>query len=302
MKYYTINEETARCAKNAISFSDYRPGSATMEYKQYVDKAVQIAESQKTRVDHIYHEKIDRLLDTYARKMAENMNNGNSITARVPSVMIAGPANFPVRKKEKQNAASDKNMQEWRDIQGLLDKIRSTGMGSISADDQNAVQKLQSKLAGLEQSQETMKAVNAYFQKHKTLDGCHNLSVEQIQKLTADMQDRWYGRVATKPYEAYKLQNNNAEINRLKNRIEDLSNRNERNYTGWKFDGGKVEANGQKNRLQIFFDDKPDIDIRTKLKSNGFRWSPNAEAWQRQLTKNAIYTAKHIDFLKPDIK
>ena len=78
------------------------------------------------------------------------MNNGYSITARVPSILIAGPSNFPIRRKEKQNAASDRNMQEWRDIQGLLDKIRSTGMGGISADDRNAVQKLQSKLAGLE--------------------------------------------------------------------------------------------------------------------------------------------------------
>ncbi len=51
----------------------------------------------------MYHEKIDHLLDTYARKLAENMNQGFAIDARVPSVMIAGPANFPVGKKEKQN-------------------------------------------------------------------------------------------------------------------------------------------------------------------------------------------------------
>ncbi len=81
----------------------------------------------------MYHEKIDHLLDTYARKLAENMNQGFAIDARVPSVMIAGPANFPVGKKEKQNRARDSNMEEWRYIQGLLDKIRSTGMGGISA-------------------------------------------------------------------------------------------------------------------------------------------------------------------------
>ena len=61
-------------------------------------------------------------------------------------------------------------MAEWRQIQGLLDKIRGTGRGGISADDPEAVQKLKSKLAGLEQEQERMKAVNAYYRKHKTLD------------------------------------------------------------------------------------------------------------------------------------
>ena len=104
------------------SFSDYKEGSATAEYRAMVDKAAAIAEKQKSRVDPMYHEKIDHLLDTYARKMAENMNQGFAIDARVPSVLIAGPSNFPVGKKEKQNRARDSNMEEWRHIQGLLDQ------------------------------------------------------------------------------------------------------------------------------------------------------------------------------------
>jgi len=303
VKYYPINEGAARRAKEAISFSDYRTGSATAEYRQYVDEAVKIAERQKARVDPMYHDKIDGLLDTYARKLAANMNNGYSITARVPSVLIAGPSNFPVRKKEKQNAASDRNMQEWRDIQGLLDKIRSTGMGGISADDPNAVSKLETKLAGLEKSQENMKAANAYYRKHKTLDGCPVLSAEQIQKLTAGMANRWYGRAATQPFEAYSLQNNNAEINRLKKRIEGLKKHEVLNHAGWKFDGGKVEANKEDNRLQVFFDEKPDAATREELKRNGFRWSPKATpeagAWQRQLNYNAYYAANDVKSIQP---
>ena len=53
--------------------------------------------------------------------------------------MIAGPANFRWEREEKQNRARDSNMEEWRYIQGLLDKIRSTGMGGISADNPAAV-------------------------------------------------------------------------------------------------------------------------------------------------------------------
>ena len=71
----------------------------------------------------MYHEKIDHLLDTYARKLAENMNQGFAIDARVPSVMIAGPANFPVGKKEKQNRARDSNMEEWRYIHIFKQKV-----------------------------------------------------------------------------------------------------------------------------------------------------------------------------------
>ena len=99
VKYYEINEDAARRAKEMNSFYEYKTGSATAEYQTMVDKAVEIAESQKALVDPMYHEKIDSLLDTYARKLAQNMNSGYAIDARVPSVMIAGPANFPVRQK-----------------------------------------------------------------------------------------------------------------------------------------------------------------------------------------------------------
>ncbi len=292
--YYTINEAAARRAKEMNSYSDYRQGSATAEYRQYVDEAVQLAERQKARVDPMYHEKIDSLLDTYARKLAANMNKGYEIDARVPSILIAGGSNFPTRKKEKQNAARDTNYREWQEIQGLLDKIRSTGMGGISADDPQAVQKLEKKLAGLEKSQETMKAVNAYYRKHKTLDGCPHISPEQGRKLIAGMA--YYDRA---PYPAWALSNNNAEIRRVKERIKSLTQQKETGFIGWEFDGGSVEANTQDNRLQIFFDEKPDAAVREELKSNGFRWSPKAEAWQRQLNSNAYFAANYVKSIQP---
>lgn len=297
VRYYPINEGAARRAKEAMSFSDYRPGSATAEYRHYVDQAVEIAERQKKRVEPEYHEKIDSLLDTYARKLAENMNKGYEITARVPSVLIAGPSNFPVRAKEKQNAASDRNMEEFQYIQGLLDKIRSTGMGGISADDPQAVSKLEKKLEKLEASQELMKAVNAYYRKHGTLDGCPHLIERCIENLKADMASGWH--YEKKPFQSWQLSNNNAEIRRLKGRIEELTRQKEAAYVGWEFDGGTVEINRVANRLQIFFEGKPDAAVRDELKSNGFRWSPKAGAWQRQLNDTTIRVADRIKCIQP---
>ena len=295
--YYPINEDAARRAKEAMSFDSYKPGRATAEYRHYVDKAVELAARQKRRVDPSFHAKIDGLLDAYARKLAANMNHGYEIAARVPSIMIAGGSNFPVRKKQKQLAADEKNMQEFSEIQGLLSKIRSTGMGGISADDPNAISKLQSKLAKREALQETMKAVNAYYRKHKTVDGCPHLTPEQIEKMKASMSGDW--RANPKPFESYQLSNNNAEIRRLKERIAALTRQREIGYVGWEFDGGKVEANAADNRLQIFFDGKPEADTREKLKEYGFRWSPSAGAWQRQLNDNAIRAADYLACIAP---
>ena len=295
--YYSINEGAARRAKEMNSYSDYKPGSATAEYRHYVDNAFEIAQAQKKRVDPMYHEKIDSLLDTYARKLAANMNHSFAIDARVPSMLIAGGSNFPVRQKEKQNAARDSNMQEWQYIQGLLDKIRSTGMGGIRQDDPQAIPKLEKKLAGLEKAQETMKAVNAYYRKHGTLDGCPHLSPENLEKLKAAMVSGWH--YEKKPFQSWELSNNNAEIRRIRQRIDSLTRARETVYVGWEFEGGHVEANREQSRLQVFFEDKPDADARQQLKEHGFRWAPSVGAWQRLLNGNAYYAADRISSIQP---
>lgn len=300
MSYHTINEEAARRANDMNSFRDYKAGSATAEYRRMVDAATELAERQKQRVDPMYHEKIDRLLEIYCRKLAENMNASYSIEARCPSILISGGGNFPVRKKEKQNAARDRNLEEWNYIQGLLDKIRSVGTGGISSDDPQAVEKLEAKLATLEKHQEMMKAANAAIRMKDPAKGDAKLAElgytpEDIAKLRAP---DFCGRIG---YPAYELQNNNANIRRIRGRIAELKKRTENTPEGWEFDGGRVVVNTAENRLQIIFDGKPDADIRTELKGEGFRWAPSQGAWQRQLTDNAMRAARRLKCIAPQV-
>lgn len=300
MSYYTINEEAARRANDMNSFRDYKAGSATAEYRRMVDAATELAERQKQRVDPMYHEKIDRLLEIYCRKLAENMNASYSIEARCPSILISGGGNFPVRKKEKQNAARDRNLEEWNYIQGLLDKIRSVGTGGISSDDPQAVEKLEAKLAALEKHQEMMKAANAAIRMKDPAKGDAKLAElgytpEDIAKLRAP---DFCGRIG---YPAYELQNNNANIRRIRGRIAELKKRTESTPEGWEFDGGRVVVNTAENRLQIIFDGKPNADVRTELKGEGFRWAPSQGAWQRQLTDNAMRAARRLKCIAPQV-
>lgn len=300
MSYHTINEEAARRANDMNSFRDYKAGSATAEYRRMVDAATELAERQKQRVDPMYHEKIDRLLEIYCRKLAENMNASYSIEARCPSILISGGGNFPVRKKERQNAARDRNLEEWNYIQGLLDKIRSVGTGGISSDDPQAVEKLEAKLAALEKHQELMKAANVAIHMKDPTEGDAKLAElgytpEDIAKLR---EPDFCGRIG---YPAYLLQNNNANIRRIRGRIEELKKRTENTPEGWEFDGGRVVVNTTENRLQIIFDGKPDADIRTELKGEGFRWAPSQGAWQRQLTDNAMRAARRLKCIAPQV-
>ena len=295
-KYYEIDEAAARRAKEANSFYSYVEGSATAAYRREVDRAAEIAERQKSRVSSEYHDRIDGLLDAYARRLAANYNHRYSIDARVPSVMVAGPAKFPVKAKEKQNAARDSNMAEYQEIQSLLDKITSCGMGGVMSDDPAALDKLRAKLKKLEDLQAKMKAVNAYYRKHKTLEGCPDLTTGEIQAISAEMKNSWRSNPA--PFEAYELTNNNATIKRTRERVAALEAEAARAVAGGTEDyegkGYTLRENTDICRIQFIFDGKPDDDVRSLLKSHGFKWSPREGAWQRLLNDNARSAAARI--------
>jgi len=61
-----------------------------------------------------------------------------------------------------------------------------------------------------------------------------------------------------------------------------------------KFNGGELLVNVELNRVQIIFYSIPSPEIRTELKSCGFKWARSQGAWQRQRTTNAINTAKRF--------
>lgn len=168
----------------------------------------------------------------------------------------------------------------------------------IKGDDPQAVEKLQAKLETYEKKQAYMKDVNAYFRKHDTCRGYPGMSDEQAAKIdeavfTGQSWDR-------QPFSSYHLKNNNAEIRRIKNRIEELTRKQEIGFVGWEFPGGTAEINTDIDRLQLFFDEKPDEEKRYYLKLNGFKWAPSEGAWQRQLNENAIAAASRMKFLYPE--
>ena len=296
---YPINEDVAKRAKEMNSYDDYKPGSATATYRSYVAEAEALADKCKAETDPMYHDKIDYLLDKYCRLMARNINQANEIDARCPSIMVAGGGNFPVRKKEKQNAARERNAEDYRRVQGILDQMRGVGRAGIRSDDPQAIEKLKAKLKGLERDQAMMKAANAAIRLKDRAKGDARLAELGLSpEHIADLREPDFaGRIG---YPSYLLSNNNANIRRIKERIQELEKqRQEGAVKGWKFDGGEVVVNRDMGRLQILFDEIPDADMRSALKSHGFRWAPSQGAWQRQLTDNAIRSAKQIRGINP---
>lgn len=248
-------------------------------------------ERKQARIDRL-HEKAEK-----ARAKSDSLwKQSSDMASIIPTGQpIHGAADRRYRdrimgKMEQSFAASDKAEYYERRAEAAENNT------AISSDDPEALAKLKEKLESLQISQTRMKQINAYYKKNGTCRGFHGLSDELADKLVEDMQHHPWDK---RPFAAYALANNNQNINAVKKRIAQLTETKELGYQGWEFDGGKVVANADMNRLQIFFDEIPDEEVRRELKGRGFKWARSVGAWQRQLTDNAIYAASRVKAIQP---
>ena len=293
MKYYNIDENTARLAHEMMSMRDYKEGSVTAEYRAAVDQAAALVEQKKQKVSPFYHDKLDGLLDTYARRLAQWKNDYTRNGASCPSILVSGGSNFPVKKKNRQNAREDSLWKEYEEIQGILRKIKSIGTGPVDLADPHAQELLEDQLQQLKDRLETGKAMNAHYRKHKTMKGFPGMSDETAEHNDAAIASA--PAFAQRPMPDFEIASLRGKIKRVQARLDELEKLKAGDAPeGWKFDGGEVVINTELNRLQIFLDDRPDDEMKQQLKSRGFRWAPSQGAWQRQLTDNAIYAAKAV--------
>lgn len=301
-KYFTINEDGAIVAHELMSFSDYKSGSATAEYHATVDVAYDIADKvADKRPDDA--ERAYSIAERYSKKMADYYNRDISIGKMCPSVMISGGSNFPVKKKERQIAAWDRNHEFYNATQKLIDKLTSMLNGSevIRSNDEKAIEKLEYKIADLKELQDQMKSANRAVRLKDTEHGDDLLremgfSEDAIRKLR---EPDFCGRIG---YPSFLLTNNNANIHRLEERLKSLKSVKAKGTAEIEYDGFRVVENTEAMRYQILFDEKPDADVRSILKSNGFKWAPSQSAWQRQITTAGKYALDKIVRILKDLE
>ena len=194
------------------------------------------------------------------------------------------------RKREKSIESMDK-ADYWEQRANAAEKNHA-----ISSDDPEAVRKLKEKIAGAERNQELMKAANKIIKKKISNEEKFNelkaifpsVSELALHKL---LEPDFMGRIG---FAQFNLSNNNANIRRMKQRLEELERRAGQETKEEDHNGIKLVENVEENRVQIIFPGKPEPEVRAILKQNGFRWSPRNMAWQRHLNNSGRFSAQSV--------
>ena len=225
--------------------------------------------------------------------------------SRCFSQMVTGAGGWnaaTIRRHERTNAAEHaayERLIAWTEkvIKRCNRQERLTGWAEV--------ERLQSKLEDLQNAQEMMKRANKII-RDKKLAGVEKVdelvaigfSEEQAIKML-DETTGWWGA----GFAPFQLSNNNAKIKDTEAKIARhtfMASVEDKKET---FPWGEYHQVFSEERYRFVFDGKPEEDIISLLKYEGFKWSPKNKAWQRQITPNEGRAVRRIlDKLNETVK
>lgn len=300
IKYYDIDEQLAEVALHSWSFSTYQKNSSTNEYREKVDHIYEMANKIVEEKPEL-EQKAEYWANKFAKLYADWINKKHRLESSCPSMMIAGPSNFPTQKKEKQSKQLSKHFLAYDYIMAIETKIQNLPrtMNIIRTDTPNAIKKLQKEIESLKTEQNLAKKANQYYKKHHTLIGS-GPTIDPEKQITEELAQKWieYIQYAGVPAPTFYLTSLRNKIKRMESKIVEIEKLKipqkqevniypEQNLC-------KVVENKSLMRIQLEFDGKPNIAVRYLLKHYGYHWSPRNQVWQRQLTVNAKYATKEL--------
>lgn len=292
-KYAENFEDLYDLAERAYEGTSFAPGTRARYYINVYEKQLQADLQQVPESER----------EAYCTKFREWVRTLFERHARILSPMITGPARFPTARNNRANNAYDSavnEFEEWRErtIKAINKRMEDAKPAEQKAaeewarvkreikDTANTIRKIDT---GEERGYIRALFVSSIYGKLERLamHGKTELiqkATEYVRELNAELPKPLF----TARHKFWKLQEV-AEASIVKeNEKRDAEN------AGMAFDGGTLVKNFAEDRLQILFDAKPDSETISKLKKNGFRWSPRFKAWQRQLTQNAYYACARV--------
>lgn len=299
-----VNDIDKQTARRAFYNTSFDPDGRGDRWRQSHAQTLENFRNQIKPIADKYgkSEEFEKDFDRYRKKMKELAIDYLRSHSNVASAAIVGPARFPTARNNKRSDWADKKLGEYfkyseRIANVLKYKYLPDEAKPVKTGQANALTILEKRLADAVKRHEQMVAANKAFRSKKDVEkklldiGFTEKEINDLKVLAAKYNNTGNG------YPPFYLQNSNAEIKRLQQRVEQVKKLNEKREGENKvteYANGKVIENYTENRLQIIFPGKPDEATRTILKRNAFKWAPSQGAWQRQLTGNAKWVLDKV--------
>ena len=290
-KYKVNLEELWKCACDAFYSTSFSPEERGAYYIRTYE------EELNADIENMPEDERERYISKY-KEWVQILFNKHS---RIMSSMITGPARFPTRRNEKMNNYYENAVSEFRAWREKVLKAIARRIEDAKPEEQKADEEWTRLKRSIYSSASTIKGINdgtergynkalfvsSIYGKVETYAKRGDVII--VEKAIAYVRElNKQSSIITERHKFIKL----AEMAKAVCEAQEV--RSNKEDTEILFDGGRVIKNYSEDRVQIVFDTKPQPDVISNLKHNGFRWSPRFSAWQRQLTNNAYYAVTRV--------
>lgn len=224
--------------------------------------------------------------------------------SRVANAFVTGGSGFNYRRNEKANNAYDNKYKAFREWRERVLKAIAKHKESQKTDEQRIDELWRKVEADIDSTAATIHNLDtgkecgynrALFVSNlfgRIATHAKNGNVEIVERAVARIRE-WNAKskkpIITERHSFFKLPDVARSVRKKQRQTSDRKNREV------PFEGGKVVFNYAEDRLQILFDQIPDKETRERLhRTFRFNWSRRNQAWQRQLTDNAVSAAKQF--------
>lgn len=291
-------EEAIRDSEYISQFPEDMAKADKIRYEDFIKKIINILGPWYTK------DELQKALDRIAGEWMDRYRELIHFRAQVASPHVVGPSNFPAKTQEKKR---ESYMKREEDLANFEDKMINLAKKLA---EQKEIESKGGEIAVIKKDIEEYKKQLEVMKEANKIIRNKNITEEEKKKLLKDLgvcpckfeeilKPDYMGRVGFKDYELGRIRD---KIKRLEEKLKKLeekeSKKGDVEVSADYMDsyGFEIVKDYDDDRVQIYFKDIPPADLREKLKSRGFKWSPSRGAWVRKLTQNAVDTAREILF------
>lgn len=230
---------------------------------------------EKEEWEHRQQEKLDRLIVQRNKAKEESQARSDAAHEIMDYIPLGQPVlvgHYSQARHERDLDRIHTNISKAVDLRKKAEyyqqRIEAMERGEtiINSDDPDAITKLEEKLSHLQALRELWKEENKIARKNK-------------QPVL---------------HAGYEFQNMGSRIQQVKKRLENIKSDREVQKEEIELNGITLHVNTYENRIQLHFPGKPPYEVRQRLKSLGWRWSPKNMVWQKKISKYGVEEAKEL--------
>lgn len=263
-----------------------------------------------SKYDEIRQARIEKYrsrIDSFKKQSDERFNKAMKMASVIPPGQPMLVDHYSYNRDKNYRNRIDNNMRKSIELEKKSEEYRAKlfaaeSNNSISSKDPEAVEKLKEKLENLTEEKEGIKKANKVVKKlYKEND---EITKELLEKegISGDLASKVLHEIAFShkfypnikkpvPFQSFKLSNLNQNIKQVRDRIVKLEETKD-----FVEDKEDIEIPGYFNvvynkemlGIELHFNSKPSEEVRTYIKSKGFRWSRYQGMWYAKIMSDKV--------------